>query len=264
MCALPQGTMRRYGSPADAAGIAVNESRPAARAAAAAAAVAAQGFAYACKALGMNGVVYMPACTPGQKVTQTRMWGEHSVEVRLVGDSFDDAAAAARAFAKAESRVFVPPFDDWRIIEGQGTIAAEVLDDLPAPDFMFLPIGGGGLASGVGLRMRGLGGGERGTGATAASRAVQLVGLEPAGAPSMMAALRSGAPVKLARIDTFVDGAAVKRVGDLTYAAVSATLDVMHLVAEGKVCSTGAWGARGAACACARPARCASVRCDCC
>ena len=217
----------------------------------------AQGFAYACNALGMSGVVYMPTCTPAQKVTQTRMWGEARVEVRLVGASFDDAAAAAREFAVAEGRVFVPPFDDWRIIEGQGTIAAEILADLPAPDFVFMPVGGGGLASGVGLMMRGLGSGGRPTGATTESRAAQLVGLEPAGAPSMMAALRAGAPVSLGSIDTFVDGAAVKRVGDLTHAAVAATLDVMHTVPEGRVCTTGARrGAalRGCACACWRRA----------
>ena len=212
----------------------------------------AQGVAYACRELGIRAVIYMPKPTPRQKVAQTEMWGEGFVDIRLVGDTFDDAQAEARAFCDAERRTFVPPFDDWRIIEGQGTVALEVLKDLQGsggggPDFVFMPVGGGGLSAGMGLCFRGLGGPASASPASGNSTAVPqalsdalpvLVGLEPAGAPSMLAALRTGSPVRLEAIETFVDGASVKRVGDLSFAAVRATLDVMHAVPEGRVCTT--------------------------
>lgn len=188
----------------------------------------AQGFAYSCRALGVKGTVFMPSVTPRQKISQVKLWGAGgAVEVRLLGDTFDDAAAEADAFCKENDMVFVHPFDDVRIIEGQGTVGLEILADMPSPpDFIFMPVGGGGLSAGVGAAVKTAGAGS------------MLVGVEPEGAPSMLHALRAGKPVRLPKIDTFIDGAAVKRVGDVTFDVVSRTLDAMHLVPEGRVCST--------------------------
>lgn len=186
----------------------------------------AQGFAWSCKKLGINGVVFMPIITPSQKVTQTRMFGEDSIEVRLVGDTFDDCSAAARQFSEANGMTFIPPFDDARIMEGQGTVAREIIEDLRQVDFIFLPVGGGGLGAGVGTYFKSW------------SPNTRVIGLEPEGAPSMSRALAAGHPVTLDHIESFVDGAAVKRVGELTFAVCREVLDEMHLVNEGKVCST--------------------------
>lgn len=186
----------------------------------------AQGFAYSCRQLGVQGVVFMPVFTPKQKVNQTEMFGEGYIRIELVGDTFDDCAAAARKFTAENGLTFIPPFDNLRIIEGQGTVALEILEELPAPDFIFLPVGGGGLAAGVGLCMK------------QHCPDVCIIGLEPEGAPSMTEALKAGAPVTLDSIDRFVDGAAVKRVGEITFPICREVLDEMHLVAEGRVCST--------------------------
>jgi threonine dehydratase len=121
---------------------------------------------------------------------------------------------------------FIPPFDDYKIIEGQATVGVEILEDLPAVDFLFVPIGGGGLCAGVGSYIKTF------------SPLTKLIGVEPKGAPSMKRALELGSPVALPTIDRFVDGAAVKRVGDLTFSLCKDLLDDMHLIAEGKVCST--------------------------
>lgn len=186
----------------------------------------AQGFAFSCKRLNVKGVVFMPIITPNQKVKQTKMFGENNIEIRLVGDTFDDCAAAARSYTVENNMTFIPPFDDLRIIEGQGTVALEILEDQSEIDYLFVPVGGGGLASGVGSYFR------------TYSPKTKIVGLEPEGAPSMKRALEAGGPVTLDNIERFVDGAAVKRVGDLTFAICKDVLDEMHLVPEGKVCST--------------------------
>ena len=186
----------------------------------------AQGFAYSCRMLGAQGVVFMPITTPRQKVRQTEMFGENHLEIRLIGDSFDECAAAARAFSEAENRTFIPPFDHLRIVEGQGTVGLEILEKLPDPDFVFLPIGGGGLAAGVGTYLK------------SQRPQMQIIGVEPEGAPSMTEAIRMGKPVTLPAIDRFVDGAAVKRVGDVTFEMCQKVLSEMCLVPEGKVCST--------------------------
>ena len=186
----------------------------------------AQGFAFSCKRLDVRGVVFMPIITPNQKVKQTKMFGESNIEIRLVGDTFDDCAAAARSYTVENNMTFIPPFDDLRIIEGQGTVALEILEDQSEIDYLFVPVGGGGLAAGVGSYFR------------TYSPKTKIVGLEPEGAPSMKRALEAGEPVTLDNIERFVDGAAVKRVGDLTYAICKDVLDEMHLVPEGKVCST--------------------------
>jgi len=186
----------------------------------------AQGFAYSCKALGIKGVVFMPIITPKQKVNQVEMFGGDHIEIKLIGDTFDDCAAEAMAYTEAKDMVFIPPFDNPKIIEGQGTVAVEILEDQQQVDYLVVPIGGGGLASGVGMYFKSY------------SPATKIIGVEPKGAPSMLKALENGSPVTLPTIDRFVDGAAVKRVGALTFEICKEVLDQMHTVAEGKVCST--------------------------
>lgn len=186
----------------------------------------AQGFAYSCKKLKAHGVIFMPVITPKQKIAQTRMFGEEWIEIRLEGDTFDDCATAAKQFTEDNKMVFIPPFDDIRIIEGQGTVGVEILQELSDIDYVFLPVGGGGLSAGVGAYFK-----EH-------SPHTSIIGLEPEGAPSMTEALKAGRPVMLNKIDPFVDGAAVKKVGALTFSICRDVLTEMHLVPEGKICTT--------------------------
>ena len=204
----------------------------------------AQGFAYSCKKLNTKGVVFMPVITPNQKIKQTKMFGENFIEVKLVGDTFDDCAVAAKKYTEENGMTFIPPFDDYKIIEGQGTVGVEILEDFSplsgvperserkecssggGIDYLFVPVGGGGLSAGVGSYFKTF------------SPKTKIVGLEPEGAPAMFEALKNGYPVTLESIDRFVDGAAVKRVGNLTFSICKEVLDDMHLVPEGKVCST--------------------------
>ncbi|MCX7646705.1 MAG: threonine ammonia-lyase IlvA [Rhodobacteraceae bacterium] len=188
----------------------------------------AQGVAYACRHFGVPGTVFMPVTTPQQKIQKTRMFGGGMVEIRLFGDYFDDALKAARAHAAAEGAHFLAPFDDPDVIEGQASVAVEILADMPGgPDLIVLPVGGGGLSAGVVGYCR-----------TAAPRtAFRFV--EPAGGASLSAALSAGAPVTLPRLNTFVDGAAVARVGDLTFAALRG-IDPAHVLTapEDRICVT--------------------------
>lgn len=186
----------------------------------------AQGFAFSCKKLNAKGVVFMPAITPNQKVSQTKMHADGNVEIKLVGDTFDDCAIIAKKYTEENGMTFIPPFDDHRIIEGQGTVAVEILEELNYIDYLFVPVGGGGLSAGVGSYFK------------TYSPKTKIIGLEPEGAPAMYEALKAGHPVTLDNIDRFVDGAAVKRVGDLTFPICKEVLDDMHLISEGKVCST--------------------------
>jgi threonine dehydratase len=186
----------------------------------------AQGFAYSCNKLGVKGVVFMPVITPKQKVNQTKMFGEDSIEIKLVGDTYDDCSVAAKQFTEENGMTFIPPFDDHRIIEGQGTVAVEILADKTGIDYVFIPVGGGGLSAGVGSYFKTF------------SPKTKIIGLEPEGAPSMYEALKAGHPVTLSHIERFVDGAAVKRVGDLTFSICKDVLDDMRLVPEGKICTT--------------------------
>ena len=186
----------------------------------------AQGFAYSCKKLNCKGVVFMPVITPRQKVTQTKMFGENFVEIQLVGDSFEECAEAALKYTKENNKTFIPPYDNTKIIEGQATVGLEILEELTHIDYLFLPVGGGGLASGVGSYFK------------IFSPDTKIIGVEPAGAPSMSEAFKAGHPVTLKNIDHFVDGASVSRAGDITYAVCKDVLNDMHLVAEGKVCTT--------------------------
>jgi threonine dehydratase len=186
----------------------------------------AQGFAYSCRKLNIKGVVFMPFITPKQKVHQTKMFGEDFIEIVLIGDTFDDCAVAAKQYTIENGMTFIPPFDHEKIIEGQGTVGVEIFERLQDIDYIFIPIGGGGLASGVGTYTKTI------------SPNTKIIGVEPEGAPSMTAALKAGHPVTLDNIERFVDGASVKRVGELTFSVCKDVVDDVVLVPEGKACST--------------------------
>ncbi|MEO1261935.1 MAG: threonine ammonia-lyase IlvA [Bacteroidota bacterium] len=186
----------------------------------------AQGFAFSCNKMQVSGVIFMPVITPRQKIRQTQMFGKEYIEIKLVGDNFDACATAAMEFTEKNDMTFVPPFNHTRIIEGQGTVGLEIFADLKDPDFVFLPIGGGGLSAGVGTCLKNL------------WPRVKIIGVEPEGAPSMSEAIRVGEPVTLPEIERFIDGAAVKRVGDITFSYCKDVLDDVVLAPEGQVCST--------------------------
>lgn len=186
----------------------------------------AQGVALSCKKLDIKGVIFMPGPTPRQKITQTEMWGNGNIEIVLTGDTFDDCQKAALEYASEHDMTFIPPFDDIKIIEGQGTVAVEILEDLPDVDAVIMPIGGGGLSSGLSFYMK------------QHAPATKLYGVEPEGAPSMQAAMNHGEPIELESINKFVDGAAVKKIGALPFAISSQLLDSVKSVPEGKICTT--------------------------
>ncbi len=186
----------------------------------------AQGVAFACRALGIAGRIYLPRTTPRQKRDRIRAHGGDLVRLTMVGATYDDAADAAAEDATRSGALPVPPFDDLRTIAGQGTVAAEILDQtVERPDVVVVPVGGGGLLAGMVTLL--------------AERApeVRVVGVEPAGAPSMYAALAAGGPVPLAHLDPFVDGAAVRRVGELPYRVVAEHDVEIRAVNEGAVCT---------------------------
>jgi threonine dehydratase len=186
----------------------------------------AQGVAYSCRTLDIKGVIYMPAITPKQKITQVKMFGGENIEIVLIGDTFDECQAHALEFTALNNMVFIPPFDHLKVIEGQGTVGKEIIDEVSNIDYIFLPIGGGGLCAGVGQYFK------------VFSPQTKIVGVEPQGAPSMKEALKAGKPVVLDSIQRFVDGASVKKVGDITFELCKDTLSDMLLVPEGKVSST--------------------------
>ena len=185
----------------------------------------AQGLAYACSALSVRGRVHLPRTTPRQKRDRIAMLGGDMVEIVLGGDTYDEASAAASQDAATSGATLVPAFDDPRTIAGQGTVAREVVAQLGhAPDVMVIPVGGGGLLAGSAAWL-----GERHPG-------VQVIGAEPAGAACVAAALAAGGPVTLPEMDTFVDGAAVRRAGDITYPLIAASGARLVTVDEGRVC----------------------------
>lgn len=187
----------------------------------------AQGVAYSCKLLNIYGKIFMPNTTPKQKVNQVQFWGRENIEIILTGDTFDDAYDQALACAKEEKRTFIHPFDDLDVIAGQGTIAVELLNECQENiDYLFGAIGGGGLMSGVGTYFRNF------------SPDTKLIGVEPLGAHGMKESLRHGKVITLTEIDSFVDGAAVKKVGTRTYQICKDILDDILVVPEGKVCTT--------------------------
>ena len=188
----------------------------------------AQGFAYACRSLGVHGRVYVPAKTPKQKRDRIRYHGGDFIELIVGGSTYDWAAEAALADVARTGATLVPPFDDPRTIAGQGTIAVEILDQLEdEPDLVVVPVGGGGCIAGITTYLA-----ERTT-------TTSVLGIEPAGAAAMMAALANGGPVTLDHVDQFVDGAAVARAGKQTYAALAAAGDMVSIttVDEGAVCT---------------------------
>lgn len=188
----------------------------------------AQGMAFACRHFGVMGTIFMPVTTPQQKIDKTRVFGGENVEIRLTGDYFDQTLAAARAYCTAESAWFLAPFDDPDVIEGQASVAVELLGQMDkAPDLVILPVGGGGLAAGVTGYM-----------ATVAP-GTEFHYIEPAGGASFAAALKAGTPVALNRINSFVDGAAVARMGDTTFARLARTDPATVLTApEDRICIT--------------------------
>lgn len=187
----------------------------------------AQGVAYSCRELGVKATIFMPAPTPKQKVQQVRFFGKEWVDVVLLGDTFDDAYHLAMDFCNKEGSQFIHPFNDELVMQGQGTVGLETLEDTKVPiDYLFLPIGGGGLASGVASVFKQL------------SPNTKIIGVEPEGAPAMKESIAKNEQVVLQNIDKFVDGAAVQSVGDKTLEICKSLLDQVVTVPEGLICST--------------------------
>lgn len=185
----------------------------------------AQGFAFSCRDLRIKGTVFMPLPTPKQKVEQVRMFGGDFVDIQLVGDTYDDSQKAARVFQQQTQALFIHPFDDPDVIEGQATLALEILDQVQQDlDYLFVPVGGGGLVSGILTIFKAL------------SPNTKIIGVEPVGAPSMYQSLQKQHVVALSQIDKFVDGAAVQKVGDLCFEISKKHLDDCILVEEGRIC----------------------------
>ena len=188
----------------------------------------AQGVAFNCRYFGKRGVIFMPVTTPQQKIDKTRVFGGDAVEIRLVGDYFDVTLAEAQAFSAKVGAHFLSPFDDEDVIEGQATVAVEILRDLPTPpDMVILPVGGGGVSSGVLSYLR----------EEAPQTETRFV--EPAGGANLSAAIEAGHPTSLSFVDTFVDGAAVARIGEATFAVLKDTpKDHILIAPEDRICTT--------------------------
>ncbi|MDO6596245.1 threonine ammonia-lyase IlvA [Oceanihabitans sp. 2_MG-2023] len=187
----------------------------------------AQGVALSCRLLKIKGTIFMPSPTPNQKVEQVKMFGEDYIDVVLVGDTFDDAYDAAMLQCEKLNKTFIHPFNDEKVIEGQATVGLEIIDQAQHPiHYVFVPVGGGGLSSGLSSVFKLL------------SPETKIIGVEPEGAPSMKTSLANKKNTTLKQIENFVDGAAVKRVGDLNFAICQQNLSDMITVPEGKVCQT--------------------------
>lgn len=187
----------------------------------------AQGVALSCKLLKIEGTIFMPSTTPSQKIDQVRIFGGEFVEIQLVGDTFDEAFEKAELYAKEKSKVFVHPFEDEKVIEGQATVGLEIWEQSTQPiDYIILPIGGGGLAAGVSSVLQKI------------SPNTKIIGVEPAGAPAMKVSLQKDENTRLDQIEKFVDGAAVHRVGDLNFSICKQFLDRVITVDEGLICET--------------------------
>jgi threonine dehydratase len=182
----------------------------------------AQGVALACALLGIQAHIFMPKSTPLQKVEAVRFFGKEKVRIYLVGETYDEAFAASRKFCETNGAIYIPPFDDFDIIAGQATVTLEILETL-VPDFLFVAIGGGGLAAGASLVL---------------PSTTKLIGVEPAGAPSMQQSLAASEVVVLPEIDRFVDGASVKQVGLKTFAICAKGLTRMLTVTKKALCQT--------------------------
>ena len=186
----------------------------------------AQGVAQACHFLGISGVIFMPTTTPKQKINQVEYFGKDNVEIKLYGDTFDASYAIALEYSQSQHIDFVHPFDDAKIIAGQGTVGLEILQDMKEPiDYIFVPVGGGGLASGIISVFKEL------------SPKTKIIGVEPEGAPSLKTSLKYGKNTELHSIDKFVDGAAVKKIGDLPFSICMDEIEEVITIPEGKICS---------------------------
>ncbi|MFD1016434.1 threonine ammonia-lyase IlvA [Winogradskyella rapida] len=188
----------------------------------------AQGVAISCKLLKIKGTIFMPSPTPNQKIEQVKMFGEDYITVVLVGDTFDDANHAAMEECQRLNKTFIHPFNDEKVIEGQATVGLEIIDQAKVHPihYVFVPIGGGGLSSGLSSVFKIL------------SPQTKIIGVEPKGAPSMLTSIKNNKNTKLEAIESFVDGAAVKRVGDLNFAICKENLSEVVTVDEGKICQT--------------------------
>ena len=188
----------------------------------------AQGVAFACRHFGVKGTIFMPVTTPQQKIDKTKTFGGDAIEVVLTGDYFDQTLAASQAYCAEVGAYFLAPFDDPDVIEGQASVGVEILDQLTrAPDLVILPVGGGGLAAGVTGYLR----------ATAPGAEFRFV--EPAGGASLTAAVAAREPVTLKHINSFVDGAAVARIGATPFRALDWVTPEMILRApEDRICVT--------------------------
>lgn len=187
----------------------------------------AQGVAMACRLLDVKGIIYMPSTTPDQKINKVKHHGGGKVEILLQGDTFDDAFEAALEVSKRDGLPFIHPFDDLDIIAGQGTVGKEILDDIDVEiDYLIVSVGGGGLISGVGSYFKQL------------SPNTKIIAVESSGAPAMHKSLEEGKLIHLEEIDPFADGIAVKSVGKLSFEMCKEIIDEIHLVPEGKICST--------------------------
>lgn len=187
----------------------------------------AQGVAYSCQAMKVKGTIFMPTTTPRQKVDRVAFFGGDYVEIILTGDTYDDASDESKAYCEKHDMTFVHPFDDYRTIVGQGTIGLEIIEDMDEPiSHIFMSVGGGGLISGVGSYVKEI------------SPSTKVIGVEPAGAASMQAALKENRVVKLEEVDKFVDGASVKQIGDLPFHIAKQVIDQFSTVPEGKICNT--------------------------
>ena len=187
----------------------------------------AQGVALSCKLLKIKGTIYMPEPTPNQKIEQVKMFGGNCIDVVLVGDTFDDAYEASMLECERLNKTFIHPFNDEKVIEGQATVGLEILKQAEQPiDYIFIPVGGGGLASGLSTIFKQL------------SPETKIIGVEPEGAPSMSTSIRENRIVELKKIERFVDGAAVRKVGDKTFEICKQNLDAVITVPEGKICQT--------------------------
>ncbi|MGY6718828.1 threonine ammonia-lyase IlvA [Bacillus licheniformis] len=186
----------------------------------------AQGVAFSCKHLGIHGKIFMPSTTPRQKISQVELFGKEYVEIILTGDTFDDAYQSAVACCEEEKHAFIHPFDDPAVMAGQGTVAVEILNDIETePHYLFASVGGGGLLSGVGTYMKNV------------SPDTKLIAVEPKGAPALFESNKKGEVVILEKIDKFVDGAAVQKIGEETFKTLETVVDDILLVPEGKVCT---------------------------
>lgn len=185
-----------------------------------------QGVALACANLGVKGMVFVPSTTPRQKRERMLALGGEFVQLMVTGETYDDSSAAARSAADEFGMVMVPAFDDARTIAGQGTVAREIVEQLEAaPDVVLVPVGGGGMVAGIVTWL------------AENCPQTKVIGLEPASAACMMAAMDAGGPVALEQIDTFVDGAAVRKAGSIPFQVLSHHKPTLLSVPEGAICS---------------------------